>query len=126
MNLFELPEQLPEDELFEKLIPDHGVLIERIISTGQSSPEGFWCDQPRDEWVVLLQGKAKLAWEDGTLLEMKPGDWLLIPAGKRHRIEWTSKNPPCLWLAVHGPIQAKGLKTHDNKNNEANFEIKSI
>jgi len=59
MNLFRLPDTLPDEEFFEALIPDKGVLIERIVSIGQSSPEGFWYDRDRDEWVVLLQGHAK-------------------------------------------------------------------
>jgi len=104
MNLFQLPAVMPEEELFESLIPDKGVLIERIVSTGQASPPGFWYDQERDEWVVLLQGQARLAWETGKVLEMKLGDWVFIPAHERHRVEYTSKEPPCIWLAVHGKL----------------------
>lgn len=105
MNLFKLPNPLPDEELFEAFIPDRGVLIERIVSSGQASPEGFWYDQDRDEWVVLIQGQAKLAWENGRTLEMKAGDWVFIPAHERHRVEWTSRNPPCIWLAVHGKLR---------------------
>jgi len=65
MNLFDLPKIMPEEELFETLLPDRGVLIERIISTGQVSPPDFWYDQERDEWVVVLQGEAVLQWEMG-------------------------------------------------------------
>jgi cupin 2 domain-containing protein len=71
-NLFALPSPLPEEESFEPLLPDRGVLIERIVSTGQASPPGHWYDQERDEWVVLLQGRAKLAWEDGRTRELRP------------------------------------------------------
>ncbi len=105
INLFNLPNPLPDEEVFESLIADNGVLIERIISTGQASPKGYWYDQDRDEWVVLLQGRAKLVWEDGREMEMGPGDWVLIPAHQRHRVEWTSQNPPCIWLAVHGKLR---------------------
>ncbi|MTI83050.1 MAG: cupin domain-containing protein [Firmicutes bacterium] len=105
MNLFDLPKPLPDEEIFEPLIPDNGILIERIVSSGQSSPEGYWYDQERDEWVVLIQGQAKLAWEDGRAVEMESGDWLFIAAHERHRVEWTSQYPPCIWLAVHGKLR---------------------
>ena len=75
--------------------------LERIVSTGQSTPPGTWYDQPGDEWVALLAGRATLRFEDGGLVELAPGDWLLIPAHERHRVEATSAEPPCVWLAVH-------------------------
>jgi cupin 2 domain-containing protein len=103
-NLFELPDSLPDAEVFESLIPDRGVLIERIISRGQATPKGSWYDQKRDEWVALLQGEATLAYEDGTTLELKAGDFVLIPAHCRHRVERTSMHPPCVWIAVHGSL----------------------
>ncbi|MEN6413220.1 MAG: cupin domain-containing protein [Veillonellales bacterium] len=105
MNLFELSPDLPEREVVEPILPDKGILIERIVSTGQSSPPGFWYDQERDEWVALLQGQARMSWEDGHVRDIGPGDWVLIPAHQRHRVEWTSNNPPCIWLAVHGQIK---------------------
>lgn len=104
MNLFDLPENLLDDEFFESLLPDHGILIERIISTGQSSPPGFWYDQERDELVVVLQGQAELAWPDGRTLKMGRGDWLLIQAHELHRVEQTSKDPPCIWLTIHANL----------------------
>lgn len=105
MNLFQIPEILPDNEIFETLIPDKGILVERIISSGQASEEEFWYEQERDELVFLLQGQAKLAWEDGRILEMHTGDWVLIPAMERHRVEWTSSAPPCIWLAIHAKLQ---------------------
>lgn len=103
-NIFKLPDKLPDKEVSEALIPDRGILIERIISAGQSSPPGFWYEQERDEWVVLIQGESGLLWENGRQLIMKPGDWVFLPAGERHRVEWTSPSPPCIWLAVHGKL----------------------
>ncbi|MBE9009657.1 cupin domain-containing protein [Pseudanabaenaceae cyanobacterium LEGE 13415] len=101
MNIFELPEELLDRELFEPLIETNQILIERIISTGQTTPEGEWYDQPRDEWVLLLQGEAQLTYEDGTSIELKAGDYVLIPAHQRHRVSYTSSNPACIWLAIH-------------------------
>lgn len=104
MNLFSLPSEQACEEIFTPLVADKGILIEKIVSTGQASPHGFWYEQNRDEWVAVLQGEARLVWEDRSISEMRQGDWVLIPAGKKHRVDWTSTNPPCIWLAVHGNI----------------------
>ena len=103
-NLFEFPASLPDAEVSEPLIPDRGVLIERIISTGQTTPVGEWYDQDRDEWVALLQGNATLTYANGRSLDLKAGDHVLIPAHERHRVDRTSTSPPCIWLAVHGSL----------------------
>lgn len=105
MNIFVLPDLEDGKEISDTLVSGKGVVIERIISTGQASPEGFWYDQEQDEWVVLLQGRAKVAWEDGKELTLTPGDWVVFPAHQRHRVEWTSKNPACIWLAVFGDLK---------------------
>lgn len=88
-------------EEFESLFTTRDVLIERIISTGQITPEGEWYDQERDEWVVLLEGKAVLGFENNERLDMVKGDYLLIPAHCKHRVLYTQTDPPCIWLAVH-------------------------
>jgi len=91
----------PEEQI-EALVGGPGFRIERIVSTGQASPAGFWYDQPDDEFVVLLTGSARLRFEQGDrVLDMKPGDWVEIPAHTRHRVEWTQADPPTVWLAVH-------------------------
>ena len=98
-NLFaELPPYLTK-ELVQTLLTAADVRIERIISHGHASPEGFWYDQSQHEWVVVLQGAARLRFEDG-LVEMRPGDFLNIPAHRRHRVEWTTPDGPTIWLAV--------------------------
>lgn len=88
-------------ETFDLLLDRPGARVERIVSTGQTTPPGQWYDQPGDEWVALLAGRATLRFERGDLIELAPGDWLLIPARVRHRLEATSADPPCIWLAVH-------------------------
>jgi cupin 2 domain-containing protein len=100
-NIFDLPSQLPNEELFETLISSQDLLVERIISTGQTTPLGNWYEQEKDEWVILLQGEAKLSYEDGSMTQLKAGDYLLIPAYQKHRVEYTSADPPCIWLAIH-------------------------
>lgn len=77
------------------------VRIERIVSTGHPSPEGFWYDQDEHEWVVVLMGRAKLIFEGNSEpVEMGPGDYMNIPAHRKHRVEWTSPDEPTVWLAV--------------------------
>lgn len=102
-NLFSLPPELPAEELTEILLQKDGIRVERILSTGQASPPDFWYEQAEDEWVAVLQGDASLQWEDGSVMEMKSGDWLLIPSYKKHRVERTSIAPPCVWLAIFSP-----------------------
>ena len=104
VNLYNLPEPLPDAEEFTDLIPDRGVKIERIVSSGQTSPAGEWYDQDRDEWVVLIQGEAVLEYEDGGKLRLNAGDHVLIPAHRRHRVDYTSRTPPCIWIAVFGKL----------------------
>ncbi len=98
-NLFtDLPGHLP-NELVTTLIEATNVCIERIVSHGHVSPPDFWYDQARHEWVMVLKGGARLQFEDGTV-EMKPGDYVNIPAHKRHRVNWTTPDEPTVWLAV--------------------------
>ena len=89
-NLFtNLPSDLP-DELFTTLLEASNLRIERIVSHGHSSPEGFWYDQDEHEWVVVLQGAARLQLEDKTI-ELRPGDYINLPAHTKHR---TNGRPP--------------------------------
>lgn len=101
-NLFAgIPANVPE-ELFETLVAAQGVRIERIVSHGHASPEGFWYDQDTDEWVLLLRGAARLQFENSDApLELVPGQYILIPARTRHRVAWTDPAQPTIWLAVH-------------------------
>jgi cupin 2 domain-containing protein len=95
-----------EREVFDLLVDRPGARIERIVSTGQTTPPGQWYDQPGDEWVALLAGRATLRFAEGAIVDLSPGDWLLIPAHLRHRVEATSADPPCVWLAVHLPASS--------------------
>lgn len=104
MNLFDLAGTRFDREEFRDLIPDQGVKIERIVSRGHTTPDGEWYDQDRDEWVVVLEGRATLEWEDGRRRDLGRGDSVLLPAHERHRVAATSSDPPVIWLAVHGPL----------------------
>jgi cupin 2 domain-containing protein len=98
-NIFdELPQHLPK-ELVQTLIRAADVRIERIISHGHVSPADFWYDQPQHEWVIVLKGAARLQFED-RMVEMRPGDFINIPANKKHRVDWTTPDEPTVWLGV--------------------------
>lgn len=101
-NFFKnIPDQIPE-ELIEPLIQSENITIERIISKGHASPPNFWYDQETHEWVILLKGRAKLVYKDNEkIIDLKPGDYVHIPAHCRHRVEWTDDAEPTIWLAVH-------------------------
>jgi cupin 2 domain-containing protein len=96
-NLFEnLPGELAQEQ-FQSLCQAGGVRVERILSRGQTTD---WFDQAETEWVTLLAGEARILFEAGDELSLKPGDWLLIPAHKRHRVTYTSSEQTCVWLAM--------------------------
>lgn len=96
----ELSRDAAEEELTD-LLTRPGVRIERIVSTGQASPPGFWYDQPHDEWVILLSGAAGLAVEGEGERQLAAGDYVFLPAHKRHRVTFTSADAPSVWLTVH-------------------------
>lgn len=100
-NLFDaIPEDLSA-ELTEDILEPGQVRIERIVSRGHCSPADFWYDQDENEWVILLAGAARLRFErGGEVIELSPGDYLNIPAGARHRVDWTDPEQDTIWLAV--------------------------
>ncbi len=91
-------------EVSETLFAAPGLRIERIVSLGQASPEGFWYDQAEAEWVLLLAGRARLRFADEAAARLLgPGDHLHIAPHRRHRVDWTDPAQPTVWLAVfHG------------------------
>jgi cupin 2 domain-containing protein len=95
-----IPEHLPK-ELFETLARSGDVHIERIISSGHTSPTNEWYDQTKHEFVLVLKGAAKLEFEGGRIEKMGRGDWLEIPAHLKHRVAWTDGTQETVWLAVH-------------------------
>ena len=101
-NLFaDVPYSL-QKELFQTILDKPNVRIERIVSPGHASPAGGWYDQERHEFVVLLQGAARLKFDgDNQAVTMTPGSFVDIAAHRRHRVEWTDPNQPTIWLAVH-------------------------
>ncbi|NIA20254.1 MAG: cupin domain-containing protein [Xanthomonadaceae bacterium] len=90
------------DEWIETLLQSKNFRLERIVSHGQTSPDNFWYDQDHPEWVILLSGSARLLFADQNQeIELYPGDYLSIPAHRKHRISWTDPGKPSVWLAIH-------------------------
>lgn len=100
-NLFAGQPDSTANEIFQTLLTQPDLKIERIVSTGQSSPPGFWYDQPEGEWVVLLAGAARLQLaEPDEMLALGPGDYVNILPHRRHRVDWTHPVETTIWLAV--------------------------
>lgn len=101
-NIFSnIPPELPE-ELFETLLQQDNIRIERIVSKGHHNAANDWYEQVQDEWVLLLQGQAQLEFEHPASIQLlNPGDYLWIPANVRHRVAWTFEYSETVWLAIH-------------------------
>lgn len=102
-NIFaKLPFHASSIEFAEPVFDFEGVVIERIISSGQATPSGEWLDQELHEWVIVLTGQAGVQIEhELDVRVLRPGDYLFLPAHCRHRVEWTAENERTIWLAVH-------------------------
>ena len=101
-NLFASPPAPLPAELVETLAETAKLRLERIVSRGHASPPGFWYDQDWDEWVAVLRGQARLQFADGgATVSMGPGDFVVIPAHRKHRVEWTDPAADTVWLAAH-------------------------
>lgn len=101
-NIFSAIPAKTNDEFFENILKNDAFTLERIVSMGHTTPAGQWYEQARDEWVILLQGRASLEIEgQDELLEMAAGDHIHLPAKLKHRVEWTDDQQTTVWLALH-------------------------
>ena len=99
-NIFsDVPNEIPE-EIFQTLIENKHIKIERIISAGHKSPKQGWYDQKDNEWVIVLRGHAKIEFESGDEHSLIAGDYLNIAAHCKHRVSWTAEDEETIWLAV--------------------------
>jgi len=100
-NIFdELPQTLGE-EFFETLVAEKNFKLERIVSQGHNSPQDFWYDQEQNEFVLVVSGKAVLKFDDGKSINLKTGDYLIIPSHRKHRVDWTDQDQKTFWIALH-------------------------
>lgn len=101
-NLFQSAPETGVEEVVTTLLETAGARLVRIVSTGQATPEGVWCDQDDNEWVVVLSGRAGLRIDgEDRVRVLSAGDFIDIPAHLRHRVEWTDADEPTVWLALH-------------------------
>ena len=95
-----IPADIP-GELFQDILTTGHFKVHRIVSKGHASPEGFWYDQDQNEWVILLKGSAELVFEgNDSIVKLRPGDYVNIPAHVKHRVEWTDPDNETVWIAV--------------------------
>ncbi len=100
-NLLEDLSRDAAEELITVLAEGRDCRLERIVSHGHASPDGFWYDQDDAEWVTILRGAARVRFEKpDSCVELGPGDWIEIAAHRRHRVEWTTPDEPTVWLAL--------------------------
>lgn len=99
-NIFDFSQSVGGSEVFEDFVKSGDVRIERILSKGQASPEPGWYDQDENEWVIVLQGGGRLAFDDGSEVELNAGGYINIPAHTKHRVSWTDPEQVTVWLAV--------------------------
>lgn len=103
MKLSNIFAAIPTDlssEVFEDIIKSPNIRVERIISKGQTTPDDNWYDQDEHEWVLVLEGKAILGFEDGHSVTLNKGDYVNIPAHCKHKVSWTDPDQVTLWLAI--------------------------
>lgn len=100
-NIFEsIPGDLAQ-ECFTTLAQAQSVKIERIVSKGHASRSGDWYDQADNEWLIVIKGQAILSFASESDIYLDVGDYLNIPARKKHRVKWTPSDVETIWLAVH-------------------------
>ena len=99
-NILKLLPQDLEQEVFEEIVKTDNIQIERIISKGHKSPAEGWYDQDKDEWVMVVKGKAMLAFDNKDDVILEAGDYINIPAHQKHKVAWTDPDQETVWLAL--------------------------
>lgn len=101
-SIFNEVEILRGEEFFETLHSGRNIKIERIISLDHSTPDNEIYDQGWDEWVMVVTGNAIIRFlEPEVDIELQDGDFVFIPAQKKHRVIFTDKEKITIWLAIH-------------------------
>ncbi|NJD21236.1 MAG: cupin domain-containing protein [Melioribacter sp.] len=99
-NIFDNFSKENEKEFIEEILSTKNFKLGRIISEGHASSSNFWYDQDKNEFVLLLKGKAKLSFETGEKIELNPGDYMIINAHQKHRVDWTDPDQKTFWLTI--------------------------
>lgn len=88
------------EEYFQTIIKRENIRIERIVSAGHKSPDGYWYNQEENEAVLLIKGEAIVEFEVGKEVFLKAGSFLDIPKKVKHRVKETSLTEESIWLAI--------------------------
>lgn len=105
-NIFNIDDvQSQSPEIFESILEKGNFKVERIVTLKPYDKPGNWYDQETDEWVLLLQGETELEFEDHEKVALQSGDYIFIPAHKKHRINHSSFDQKSIWLAIHGDLK---------------------
>ncbi len=99
LNIFDNITVDKNNEQFFDIIKKDNIRIEKIVSNGQKSEKDFWYDQEENEFVMILEGSAIIEFKDKEV-ELKKGDYLTIESHRKHRVKYTHKSKPTIWLAV--------------------------
>ena len=87
-------------EISEEILNTSKVRIERIVSKGKVSPDSGWYDQDENEWVLLLKGEGHLEFEDGEVVVLREGEYVLIPKRCKHKVIYSDTDVETIWLAL--------------------------
>lgn len=97
----------PGQETSQTLLETGAFRLLRIHSRSACSPPGFWYDQAEAEWVCLLQGSARLQFDDEEVeRELNRGDSLMIAPHRRHRLVATEGGEGTIWLALFWKMES--------------------
>lgn len=99
-NIFDNFSKNNDKEFIEEILSAKNFKLERIVSEGHTSPPNFWYNQDKNEFVLLLKGKAKLSFDNGEKYELNPGDYMIINAHQKHRVDWTDPDQKTFWLTI--------------------------
>ena len=102
MNKYNIFEEIiidKNEEKFFEIFKNETIIVEKIVSNGQKSPDNFWYEQEQREFILLIEGFAILEFENKEV-ELKKGDCLNIEAMEKHRVKFTSLDESTIWLAV--------------------------
>lgn len=102
-NIFDNIQVDKKNEKFFEILHSKTVKIEKIVSNGQQTHEDYWYNQDKNEFVLILDGFAKLQIKENNIIkeiELNKGDYIDIKANVEHRVSYTCTNNPTVWLAV--------------------------
>ncbi|WP_234393365.1 cupin domain-containing protein [Francisella adeliensis] len=97
-KIFDINPENSDEEVFKELYASKNVTIEKILSYGQTTPSNEPYIQDHDEWVLIVEGSAKLKLDDKEY-SLTKGESLFVPKNVKHWVTYTEN--PTIWLAVH-------------------------